>query len=115
MDDCEFDDILTRRVKECVAEKRLPGDFSDRLVRSVHCRRHARRMKMVAAVVAIVAVAVAVFGVFAPEKPKSSGEATLIAARTPGNDAQVSGWMLFGVLRECFKRNKTGKRKEEEQ
>ena len=41
-------------------------------------------------------------------------EAQLVAAHPTNRQDQVSGWMLLGVFRECFKRMKTNKKKEEE-
>ncbi|MDE3275579.1 MAG: hypothetical protein PUJ80_06100 [Verrucomicrobiota bacterium] len=41
-------------------------------------------------------------------------EAQLVAAHPTNRQDQVSGWMLLGVFRECFKRMKTSKKKEEE-
>ena len=49
----------------------------------------------------------------APSDVKDPGEARLIAARTDLPKEQVSGWMILGVFRECFRKNKPNKRKEE--
>ena len=109
----DIDLVLTRRVQECAAEKHLPSDFSDRLVKSLRHRRRMFRVKVVAIIV-VVAVMGGFLGHLTIKKPTAPTEAALIAADTPSRETEASGWMLFGFLRECFKRNRTNKRKEEE-
>lgn len=110
----EVDVVLARRVKECVADKHLPGDFADRLVRSVRRRRYALYTKIAAVVVLLVFGGVGFWGYLNNRMPQSAPEARLIAAKGPAQDTQVSGWMLLGFFRECFRRNKANKRKEDE-
>jgi hypothetical protein len=38
----------------------------------------------------------------------------LVAADAPADTTEVSSWFLLGYLRECFKRNKSSRKKEEE-
>lgn len=110
----DIDLVLTRRLRDGTAEKRLPPDFSDRLVKAVRYRRRMFRAKVIA-VIAVAAVLGGVLGHFTIKKPTHPTGAALVAADTPSKSSEVSCWMLFGMLRECFKRNRTHKRKEEEQ
>ena len=110
-----FDAVLARRVRECAAGKHLPSDFSDRFVTTLRRRRRARHFKMVALIVALTLVC-GLFISFTAEKPTCrSTETALVSTDKPMKNAQSSGWMLLGFFRECFRRNKTGKKKEEEQ
>lgn len=110
----DIDLVLTRRLREGAAEKHLPSDFSGRLVKTLRHRRRVFRIKVIAVIV-VVAVLGGFLGHLTIKKPAQPTEAVLVAADTPSKNSEVSGWMLFGVLRECFKRNRTNKRKEEEQ
>ena len=111
----ELDAILSKKLKSCVAGRCLPGDFSARLKASIRrSRRHVRARIAAAAVVASVLGMVLLGVAGTPQKAKPR-ECALIAARSSENKGQeISAWMLFGVFRECFKRNRSNKRKEEE-
>lgn len=54
-------------------------------------------------------------GYFVSVRPKSEERPALMAAKGPVKTDRVTGWMFIGFLRECFKRNRNAKRKEEEQ
>lgn len=96
-------------------EKRLPADFADRLIARIRLRRRRERRAKVLAVIAVLIVgSIACGGFLGPEEAKPVGETQLIAAHPERPKDQVSGWMLLGVFRECFKRVKTNKKKEEE-
>lgn len=96
-------------------EKRLPADFADRLIARIRLRRRRERRAKVLAVIAVLIVGlIACVGFLGPEEAKPVGETQLIAAHPERPKDQVSGWMLLGVFRECFKRVKTNKKKEEE-
>ncbi len=110
----EIDIILTSRVKECVADKHLPSDFTERVIRSVRRRHRLFRAKAIALVVAAAIGGVCLWEYLDSEPPKRSAGAQLIATKNPTKDAQVSCWMLLGVFHECCKRGRTGKRKEDE-
>lgn len=95
-------------------EKHLPADFADRLVASIRARRRRiRRAKVLAAIAFVVVSSVVCVGFFAPTEVIGRMETSLIAAHPTSRQEQVSGWMLLGVFRECFKRMKTTKKKEE--
>lgn len=96
-------------------EKRLPADFADRLIARIRARRRReRRAKVLAAIAVLIVGALACVGFWEPEPAKVATEAQLVAAHPTNRQEQVSGWMLLGVFRECFKRMKTSKKKEEE-
>lgn len=114
MTDNEFDAIISAEMRGLVADRRLPDDFSDRLVQSVRKTRIVWRLKVVVCIVAIVAMGVVIMGFSLGSKPVCAAEPALIAADAPVRTTEVSSWFLLGYLRECFKRNRTNKRKEEE-
>lgn len=96
-------------------EKRLPADFADRLIARIRLRRRReRRAKVLAAIAVLIVGSIACVGFLGTEEAKPVGETQLIAAHSERPKDQVSGWMLLGVFRECFKRVKTNKKKEEE-
>lgn len=113
MTDNEFDAMISAEMREMVADRRLPDDFSDRLVQSVSRARIAWRLKAVVCIVAVVAMGVAIMGFSRGAKPVGAAEPALIAADATTETTEVSSWFLLGYLRECFKRNRTNKKKEE--
>jgi len=114
MNNGEIEALLTKKVHECAAGKHLPLDFSDRLVRQVHHRR-VLRIKLIAVILALSAIGAGVVGYFRQAEPQGFGEAVLLAMKGPTKTDQLSGWMLLGCLRECFKRGKTSRKKDEEE
>ena len=110
----EVDIVLARRLQECAACKRLPSGFADRLVRSVRRRRRLSRIKVAVSLIVVSAFGIGLLGVFSEESPEPAKPTAIIAAGHPAKQEQVSGWMFLGFLRECFKRNRNNKRKEEE-
>ena len=114
MTEVEFDEMMSERMREVVAGRRLPADFQDRLVRSVKGSKIAWRIKLATVIAAAVALGIAITGVSRNERSGKSHEPMLIAADSPVDNAEVSSWFLLGYLRECFKRNKNNRKKEEE-
>lgn len=108
------DVVFTRRIQTCAADRHLPSDFSDRLVTSLRRRRRLRRVKVVSLILALTLLG-GFFGYFTTERPDCPQEAALVAADQPRKEAQSAGWMLLGFFKECFRRNKVTKRKEEEE
>lgn len=99
-----------------VPEKHLPPDFAERLVKSVRRRRRMHRLRFMALVAAIAVCGTGLVGSFCcHNEQEGPRESRLVAVpTTPTNDTQISGLMLFGFFRECFRRTKTGKKKEED-
>lgn len=102
---------------DCCLEipRHLPADFADRLIARIRTRRRVRRAKVLALVALLVVGVVASAGFFEPEQAKGTVEARLVAADAANRTEKVTGWMLLGVFRECFRRMKASKRKEDEQ
>lgn len=110
----ELETLLGAKMKSCVAGRQMPDDSADRLITQMRrARRTFRRRAATFSVLAGVLSAL-LLGALARPEPKPPAEAALIAARPTSSGEKVSGWMLIGVFRECFKRNKTNKRKEED-
>ncbi len=114
MTDEEFDLIFGDRLKRCTAAKHLPDDFSSRLLAEVRRKQHVRRRWVVLVGVILAAVGFAL-GVMPRPKAASACEAVLTAGTTGGAPSQVTGWMFLGCLRECFRRTKSGRRKDEDE
>ena len=110
----ESDCVLSRRLRECVSGKRLPSGFSERLVRSVRRRRRTMRVFAVVSLIVVCMLGMGSIGYFTSADRDPTSEDSIVAAQGPLKSERVSGWMFIGFLRECFKRNKTNKRKEEE-
>ena len=110
----DLDLIFTHRVQEVFAGKQLPASVSTRLLESLRRRRRMFRIKIVAAIV-VMAVLGGALGHFTFRKTEPPTQAMLVSTNHSPKDTEASGWMLFGFLRECFKRNRTNKRKEEDQ
>lgn len=110
----DADELLTRRLRDCLSDRHLPSGFSDRLVRSVRRRRRVSRTAAVVSVIVACVLVMGFVGYFSSEEPKATEKPALVAAQGPVKTERVSGWLFLGFFRECFKRNKTNKRKEEE-
>jgi anti-sigma-K factor RskA len=114
MTELEFDEMMSVRMHEVVAERCLPADFQDRLVRSVKGSKVLWRMKLAVVIAVAVALGIAITKVTRNDRYGKSHEPMLVAADAPADTAEVSSWFLLGYLRECFKRNKNNRKKEEE-
>lgn len=114
MTELEFDEMMSIRMREVVAERYLPADFQDRLVRSVKGAKVIWRMKLAIVIAVAVALGIAITGVTRNDRSGKSHEPMLVAADAPSDATEVSSWFLLGYLRECFKRNKNNRKKEEE-
>ena len=114
MTELEFDEMMSIRMREVVAERYLPADFQDRLVRSVKETKVIWRMKLATVIAVAVGLGVAITAVTHNDRSGKSHEPMLIAADAPSDTTEVSSWFLLGYLRECFKRNKNNRKKEEE-
>ena len=115
MNEKEMEFLLSSKIKSCVTSRCLPDGFAERMVAEVRRSKRMRRFRTVTASVAVVVLSSALMGLLAesPGKVKGPKEMSLVAARENGAGEKVSGWMLIGFFKECFKRARTGKRKEE--
>lgn len=95
--------------------RQLPEDFSDRLRSSVRRSRRSFRLRL-AALVALIAASLMIVIVMAGRTmPQSERETALVAAKGGVKDKTVTGWALLSMFRECFRRGRSGKKKEDEQ
>ncbi len=72
-------------------------------------------MKVSAAVLAAVVACLAAVGFMDSRRPQKVCESALIASETHHSETNLSKLAFLGFFRECFKRNKNSKRKEDEQ
>ena len=80
-------------------------------------RRMRRRwlVKVSAVVLAVVVACLAAVGFVDGQRSQDVREPALIATETHHSDTNLSKLAFLGFFRECFKRNKATKRKEDEQ
>ena len=99
-----------------VPERHLPDGFAERLVQIVRRRRRARRLRAVAFVAAAAVLGAGLScSCLGRREAKSPSETRLVAAPASStNETQVSGLVLLSLFRDCLKRTKTNKKKEEE-
>jgi hypothetical protein len=112
MTEMEFDETLSLKLREVIADRRLPENFPERLARSARRAKTAWRIKVAAVIVLTLSIGIAVTGISRKEHSAAPQDAALIAADAPSGNTQVSSWFLLGYLRECFKRNRNNRKKE---
>ena len=113
MNEKELELLLSSKVKSCVAGKRLSDGFAERMVSEVRRSKRVRRFRVVTASVVVIVLCSALMGLLAETPNKGPKETALVAAYESAAKEKVSPWMLIGFFKECFKRNRTNKRKEE--
>ena len=107
--------IVSIKLSESLGDRRLSNGFCGRLQASVRRMRRRWLMKVSAAVLAVVIACLAAVGFMDGQKPQSSQGPMLIATETRHSETNLSKLAFLGFFRECFKRNKNSKRKEDEQ
>ena len=115
MSEYELECALSRKLNESVGGHVLSADFCGRLQASVRQMRHRLVMKVIAAIVAVIAAVSVSVGFMDAKNSPEVREPSLIAAETHHTETNLSKLAFLGFFRECFKRNKTTKRKEDEQ
>lgn len=113
MNEKELELLLSSKVKSCVAGKRLSDGFAERMVSEVRRSKRMRRFRVVTVSVLVIVLSSALMGLLAETPNKGPKETALVAAHENAAKEKVSPWMLIGFFKECFKRNRTNKRKEE--
>ena len=108
------DRALTAWARDDVAGKSLPEGFSNRLRLSVRRSRRAFRVRLTILIALIAAIITLAIGMTGSSTPPSDKEATLIATNGEVKKECVTGWALLSMFRECFRRGKPGKKKEDE-
>ncbi len=115
MTENEFDARMTEHFGSYTRSKCLPDNFADRLVGAVHRRRFIARMRLVACILVLMVTSAFIVGSFNPKASSQSGVSTLVATDGPsGRSEQASGIFFLGLIRECFRRGRISKKKEEE-
>ena len=113
MNEKELELLLSSKVKSCVAGRRLSNGFAERMVSEVRRSKRVRRFRVVTVSVLVIVLSSALMGLLAESPNKRPKETALVAAHENAAKEKVSPWMLIGFFKECFKRNRTNKRKEE--
>ncbi len=115
MTENEFDARITEHFGHYTRSKCLPDNFADRLVGAVHRRRFIARMRLVACILVLVVVSTFIVGACGQKTASQSDVPTLVATDGPsGRSEQASGIFFLGLIRECFRRGRISKKKEEE-
>ena len=114
MGEYELECALSCKLLESIGNRRLPDGFCGRLQASVRRMRRRWLMKVSAAVLAAVVACLAAVGFMDGAKPQAAQEPALIASETHHSETNLSKLAFLGFFRECFKRNKNNKRKEDE-
>jgi integral membrane sensor domain MASE1 len=83
------------------------------MVSEVRRSKRMRRFRVVTVSVLVIVLSSALMGLLAESPNKWPKETALVAAHESAAKEKVSPWMLIGFFKECFKRNRTNKRKEE--
>ena len=114
MDENDIKCIVSVKLSESLGGRRLSDGFCGRLQASVRRMRRRWLMKVSAAVLAAVVACLAAVGFMDGVKPQTMRESALIASETHHSETNLSKLAFLGFFRECFKRNKNNKRKEDE-
>ena len=113
MNEKELELLLSSKMKSCVAGRRLSDGFAERMVSEVRRSKRMRRFRVVTLSVLVIVLSSALMGLLAESPNKWPKETAFVAAHESAAKEKVSPWMLIGFFKECFKRNRTNKRKEE--
>ena len=114
MDENDMESVISHKLVECLGGRRLSDNFCRRLQASVRRMRRRWLMKVSAAVLAVVIACLAAVGFMDGRCPQAVRESALIASETHHSETNLSKLAFLGFFRECFKRNKNNKRKEDE-
>ena len=114
MTETDLEDAIFNKLRETSYNYRLSPGFCGRLQTSVRRIRRRWLMKVSAVVLAIVIACLAAVGFMDGVKPLVAQESALIASENHHSETNLSKLAFLGFFRECFKRNKNNKRKEEE-
>ena len=114
MGEYELECALSCKLLESIGNRRLPDGFCGRLKVSVRQMRRRWLMKVSAAVLAVIIASLAAVGFMDGQRPQEMQESALVATNTRQSETNLSKLAFLGFFRECFKRNKNNKRKEDE-
>ena len=108
------DRVLTAWARDYVARKSLPEWFPERLRLSVRRSRRAFKVRLTILIALIAATVTLAIGMTGRTTPPSDRKASFIAVNCVVKVKCVTGWTLLSMFRECFRRGKSGKKKEDE-
>ncbi len=108
------DSVLAAWARDYVAGKSLPEGFSERLRHSVRRSRRVFRVRLTILIVLIAVTVTLAIGMTGRTMPPPDRKASLIATNGAAKEECVTGWALLSMFRECFRRGKSGKKKEDE-
>ena len=108
------DRVLTAWAKDYVAGKSLPEGFSDRLRLSIRRSRRAFRVRLTILIALIATTIMVAIGVTGHTTTQSDRKTIIMATNGDAKEECVTGWALLSMIRECFRRGKSGKKKEDE-
>ena len=113
MNEKELELLLSSKMKSCVAGRRLSDGFAERMVTEVRRSKRMRRFRAVTVSVVVIGLCSMLMGLLSESLKKEPRKATLVAAHESPAKEKVAPWVLLGFFKECFKRGRTNKRKEE--
>lgn len=111
MTEKELDDIFCQRLKSCISGCKLPEEFTGKLKASVRRSRRSMRLCIVLTTTFAVILSVALTGLMHSPSQDDDTKCALVAKCDNKTPEKVSCWMLLGFFRDCFKRNRNGRRK----
>lgn len=114
MTEDEFDAAFGERLRTYVAGRHAPADLEGRLVRSIRGRARRTWFGILGLVLVVLAAGLVVLGLADMSAKPANAKATLVAGDGPRKDSSVTGWMFLGCIRECFRRTRNGRRREED-
>ena len=108
------DRMLTAWARDYADGKILPEGFSDRLRLSIRRSRRAFRVRLTILIALIATTITVAIGLTGRAPVQSDRKAVLVAAKGDAKEECATGWALLSMFRECFRRGKSGKKKEDE-
>ena len=117
MTEDELDAVLGKRLRTYAEKRHAMGDLENRLLQSVHRRTLIFRIKLFGLVAVVALLALSLVGFGHVQTDASHSQAVLVATdstKREDRNSAVTGWMFLGCVRECFKRFRNGRRKEED-
>ena len=113
MNEKELELLLSSKMKSCVAGRHLSDGFVERMVLEVRRSKRVRRFRTVMVSVLVIILSSVLMGRLAESPNKRPNKTALVAADENAAKERVSPWLLIGFFKECFKRSRSNKRKEE--
>ena len=107
--------VISNKLTDGIGNRRLSDGFCKRLQASVRRMRRQWLMKVSAVLLATVVACLAAVGFIDGRRVQKTRESALIASEASHSETNLSKLAFLGFFRECFKRNKNSKRKEDEQ